>query len=307
MKELFKDSRDFMEKLGLPRGDLYDMPISGKTFPDGAHFRLEVPTINSAEALKSLLETAKKHNVLINRVDETYGIFRHTQDEIREYVKIGADFGCGINMSVGPRAPYDTGATVQTSQGVRVGYRLRGMEQVLRAIEDIKRAVELGIRGILIYDEGLLWVVGEMRKAGKLPKDVRFKTSAHCGHCNPASFHVLESLGADSINPIRDLSVPMLGALRRAVTVPLDLHTDNPPASGGFIRTYEGPEIVSVASPCHLKCGNSAVAGHGQITTASDGVKMAHQAVIVKEFMERYMPEAIQSKPNQPDMEVPVP
>ena len=208
-------------------------------------------------------------------------------------------------MSVGPRATYDTGATVQTSQGVRVGYRLRGMEQVLRAVEDIKRAVDCGIRGILIYDEGLLWLVNEMRKAGKLPKNLHFKTSAHCGHCNPVAFHVIEELGADSINPIRDLSLSMLAALRRGTSLPLDLHTDNPPASGGFIRSYEAPEIVRVASPCHLKCGNSAVSGHGQITGAHDGKLMANQAVIIKEMMDKYFPEAIQSEPNQTDMAIP--
>ncbi len=253
-----------------------------------------------------MLEHAKKQGVNINRVDETYGIFRHTLSEIKDYAKIANDFGCELNMSVGPRATYDTGATVHTSQGVRVGYRLRGMEQVIRAVEDIKRAVDCGIRGILIYDEGLLWLVNEMRKAGKLPQNMHFKTSAHCGHCNPVSFMVLENLGADSINPIRDLSLPMLAALRRGTSLPLDLHTDNPPASGGFIRSYEAPEIVRVASPCHLKCGNSAVAGHGQITNAQDGKNMANQAVIIKEMMDKYFPEAIQSEPNQPDMVVPV-
>jgi len=299
---LFQETRDFLEKLGLPKGDLFDLPTSGKTFPDGAHFRIEVPTINSAEAMKSLLENAKRQGVNINRVDETYGIFRHTLTEIKEYAKIAQDFGCGLNMSVGPRATYDTGATVLSPQGVRVGYRLRGMEQVLRAVEDIKRAVDCGIRGILIYDEGLLWLVNEMRKAGKLPKNIRFKTSAHCGHCNPVAFHVLEQLGADTINPVRDF---MLAALRRGTSLPLDLHTDNPPASGGFIRSYEAPEIVRVASPCHLKCGNSVVAAHGQITNAQDGKRMADQAVIIKEMMDKYFPEAIQSEPNQADMEIP--
>jgi len=46
----------------------------------------------------------------------------------------------------------------------------------------------------------MLWVVNEMRKAGELPRDIKFKLSAHCGHGNPASFKLLESLGADSIN-----------------------------------------------------------------------------------------------------------
>jgi len=150
-----------------------------------------------------------------------------------------------------------------------------------------------------------MWLVSEMRKAGKLPKNLHFKTSAHCGHCNPVAFNVLEKLGVDSINPIRDLSLPMLAALRRGTTLPLDLHTDNPPGSGGFIRSYEAPEIVRVASPCHLKCGNSAVAAHGQITGAHDGKLMADQAVIIKEMMDKYFPEAIQSEPNQADMAIP--
>jgi hypothetical protein len=129
------------------------------------------------------------------------------------------------------------------------------MEQVLRGIEDIKRGYDVGIRGFLIYDEGMLWVVNEMRKDGALPKEIHFKCSAHLGHCNPASFKVLENLGADTINPVRDLQIPMIAALRAAVKVPIDVHTDNPPGSGGFIRVYEAPEIVRVAAPVYIKLG----------------------------------------------------
>ncbi|NLY39587.1 MAG: peptidase, partial [Firmicutes bacterium] len=50
----FQKTRDFIAKLDLPKSDLYDLPTSGKTFPDGCHYRLEVPTVNSAEALKAL-------------------------------------------------------------------------------------------------------------------------------------------------------------------------------------------------------------------------------------------------------------
>jgi hypothetical protein len=63
------------------------------------------------------------------------------------------------------------------------------------------------------------------------------------------SFNLMESLGAERINPVRDLQVPMLAALRAVVSVPIDVHTDNPPGSGGFIRVYEAPEIVRVAAP----------------------------------------------------------
>jgi hypothetical protein len=303
---MFDETRRSLEKLGLPKGDLYELPASSGRFPDGAHFRIEVPTINSFEAFKALMDRATELGITINRIDETYGIFRHTLGELRDYCALAKECGVAVNFSVGPRAPYDTGATVHTPQGVRIAYRLRGMEQVVRAVEDVKRAISVGCRGILVYDEGLLWALNEMKKAGDLPKDLQFKVSAHCGHANPAAFKVLAGLGAHTINPVRDLQLPMLAALRAAVDVPLDLHTDNPPASGGFIRSYEAPEIVRVASPVYLKTGNSAVAGHGIRTTAAEGRAMADQASIVVEMVNKYLPDAVQSGPAPADAAIPV-
>ena len=302
---MFEETREFLKKLGLPSGDLFDMPTSKARFPDGAAYRIEVPTVNSADAVASLLDTATKIGITINRVTETYGMFRHTRAEIKEYCRLCSQYGAELLLSVGPRAPYDTGATVQTPQGVRISYRLRGMEQVLRAIEDIKRGYDCGCRGFLVYDEGMLWLANEMRKAGALPKDIVFKASAHLGHCNPVSFKVIESLGADSINPVRDLQIPMLAALRAAVKVPLDIHTDNPPGSGGFIRVYEAPEIVRVAAPVHCKTGNSVVGGHGEMTSAADAKRMAEQAAIVVEMVTKYLPDFKQSAKRAADLHIP--
>ncbi len=302
---MFDETRDFLVKLGLPAGDAYDLPTSEKRFPDGAHFRIEVPTINTAVACKALLEEAERIGITINRIDETFGAFRHTLEELKEYVAICKHYGVALNLSVGPRAAYDTSATRLSDQGRVIAYRLRGQEQIVRAIEDVKRIAEIGCRGVLVYDEGLLWVLDEMRKAGKLPANMKFKNSAHNGQGNPASFKLLERSGADSINPVRDLSLPMLSALRQAVDVPLDLHTDNPPASGGFIRVYEAPEIVRVAAPVYLKTGNSRIPGHGQLVTAENGIAMAQQSSIVIEMVKRYYPEAVQSEPGQPDMHIP--
>ena len=303
---MFEETREYLKKLGLPPGDLFDMPTSTARFPDGGAYRIEVPTVNTAESVQALFETADKNGVTINRVTETYGMFRHTREELKEYCRLCYEYGAELLLSVGPRAPYDTGATVLSPQGVRISYRLRGMEQVLRGIEDIKRGYELGCRGFVIYDEGMLWVISEMRKDGALPKDITFKASAHLGHCNPASVKVLESLGADSINPVRDLQIPMLAALRAAVKVPLDIHMDNPPASGGFIRVYEAPEIVRVAAPLHCKTGNSVVGGHGQLTSSTDGKRMADQAAIVVEMLDKYYPEAKQSPRRSSDLHIPV-
>jgi hypothetical protein len=303
---MFEETRDYVKKLGLPAGDLFDMPSSAVRFQDGAAFRIEVPTVNSAETVAALLDTATKNGITINRVTETYGMFRHTREEIKEYCRLCNEYGAELLMSTGPRATYDTGATVLSPQGVRISYRLRGMEQVLRAVEDIKRGYDLGVRGFLIYDEGMLWLVGQMRKDGALPKEIIFKTSAHLGQCNPCSLKLLESLGADSINPVRDLQIPMIAALRAAVQVPLDVHTDNPPGSGGFIRVYEAPEIVRVAAPVHCKTGNSVVGGHGEMTSAGDGKRMADQAAIVVEMVNKYYPELKQSPKRASDLRIPV-
>ena len=307
MSEIFKETRDSLEKLGLPRGDRYDLPTSKKRFPDGAQFRLECPTVNSPECMRALVETSlKKYGAKVNRIDETYGIIRHTTHDLKEYVAIAKEYGVELNCSIGPRATYDIGATVHTSQGVRVGYRLRGMEQVSRAIEDVKRVMDLGVRGILVYDEGLLWILAEMRKNGDLPSDMHIKLSAHMGACNPASLQLFEKLGADTVNPVRDLTLEIIAACREAINIPIDLHTDNPPASGGFIRTYEAPEMVRIVSPVYLKCGNSAVGAHGLKTSAQDGVNMAAQVGRVLETVQKYYPEAVQSEPGQPGMAIPV-
>lgn len=300
-------TRAYLRKLGFPDRDLYELPDSPLRFPDGAHYRIEVPTVNSPECMRAVLETAEKHGVIINRIDETMGIMRYTDEEIEAMKKLAKDYQVEFNMSVGPRAEYDTSTqrAAGTPEAGRIGYRLRGMDQVVRAVEDVKRAVDMGIRGILVYDEGLLWLLNQMRKDGELPKDIKFKLSAHCGHGNPLSFKLLEQLGADTINPVRDLTLPMIAALRATVKVPLDIHIDNPKSTGGMIRTYEAPEIVRIAAPVYLKTGNSALVTHGLPTTEREGINMARQAILTARTVRKYFPEAKQSQRGAPDLAIP--
>lgn len=291
---MMEESRAFLRTLGLPGGDLHSLPASEAAFPGGAQFGLEIPTVNTAAAARALLREAQRLGITVNRIDETLGAFRHTRAELMEYAALCRDNGVALTVSIGPRAAYDTSATRLSRQGAVIGYRLRGEEQLVRALEDAKRVCDLGIRGLLVYDEGLLWVLNEARRAGELPADTVLKASAHCGHGNGASFRLLERCGADSINPVRDLSLDMLCALRASVSVPLDIHTDCPESSGGFIRTYEAPEIVRCCAPVFLKTGNSALAAHGSLPTETDAVRMAQQAAIVMEMLGRYLPEARQ-------------
>lgn len=66
-------------------------------------------------------------------------------------MECGREHGAQILMPVGPRAVYDIGATVQTPEGARVGYRPCGQEQLVRALEDIQRPLEEGVRGFIFH------------------------------------------------------------------------------------------------------------------------------------------------------------
>ena len=69
--------------MGFPKATPSICPTSTKRFPDGAAFRIECPTVNSSETVAALLDTATKTGVTINRITETYGMFRHTAAEIK--------------------------------------------------------------------------------------------------------------------------------------------------------------------------------------------------------------------------------
>lgn len=219
-------------------------------------------------------------------------------EEIKGYVKLAQEYNIELRMGVGPRATNDIGAQVKVNSvsAHAVGVRLRGMDQLIRAIEDVKRAVALGCRGILVYDEGLLCILNQMRKDRTLPADLKFKASAALGVCNPVGCKVIEDLGADSINLQRDLPLSVIAAIRSYVNVPLDIHSDNPPTSGGFMRFYEAPEFARIAAPVYIKAGNSALPEHNVYPSREQARRMAERAVRVIQMIKEYYPEAVQSR-----------
>ena len=44
-------TKDFLSKLGLPPGDAFDLPTSAKRFPDGAQYRVEIPSVEGPRVL----------------------------------------------------------------------------------------------------------------------------------------------------------------------------------------------------------------------------------------------------------------
>ncbi|HLV33822.1 MAG TPA: U32 family peptidase [Spirillospora sp.] len=305
-------TRDLLRKLGLPPGDAYDLPTSAKRFPDGAQYRVEIPSVEGPNALRAVLDEAEKQDVLIHRVSQGSGIMLLTDAEIREMAKLGADAGIEVSLFVGPRAAWDTGAQITASAGKNLGARLRGMDQVIYAAEDIRRACALGIRSVLIADEGLMWLALEMKKAGEIPPDFVVKVSVQMGAANPISVRWMEQLGAGTYNVPTDLTLPQLAAIRQAIAIPLDIYVEVPDDFGGFVRHYEVPEMIRVAAPMYVKLGlrnapNIYPSGlHVEPTAVALARERVHRAAIALDMIRRYYPDAVTSQRGVSDLGIPV-
>lgn len=305
-------TRDFLKRLGLPAGDLHDLPSSAKRFPDGAQYRVEIPSVEGPNALAAVLAEAETRKVRVHRVSQGSGIMLLTDAEIREMAKLGAQARIEVSLFVGPRAAWETGAQVTAVAGKNLGARHRGMDQVVYAIEDIRRACSLGIRSVLVADEGLLWVVNEMKKGGELPPELLLKVSVQMGASNPASIWLQEQLGAGTYNVPTDLDLAKLAAIRAAVSLPLDIYVEAPDNFGGFVRHYEIPEIVRVASPVYVKFGLRNAPDvypsgtHLEASVIALSRERVRRAEIGLDLLRRYDPAATQSELGATGLALPV-
>ena len=208
-------TRRFLEQMGLPPGDHHSLPSSAKRFPDGAQYRVEIPSTESPAALAAIIEEAERYSLIIHRVSQGSGVMLLTDDEIREMARLAQAQGMEVSLFARPNAAWDTGAMTVASAGKTVGPRLRGQDQLVHCLEDVRRAAALGIRSVLLADEGALWVASEMRQAGMLPKDMQFKISVMMASANPAAIRLMERLGADTYNIPTDLTLAQIATIRQ--------------------------------------------------------------------------------------------
>ena len=212
----FLRSRDFLRSLGLPGGDPAEAPSSAKRFPDGGEYRIEIPSTEGPRSLAAVLEEAGRRGVPVHRVSQGSGIMLLTDSEIAEMLDMGRSAAMEVNLFVGPRATFDIGAQAYTAAGKTLGLALRGADQLVFAMEDVKRACDLGLRSVLVSDIGSLQVIDKMRDRSVLPSDLIIKTSVMMAPANPASARILEDLGANTINIPSDLTIPQIAAIRAA-------------------------------------------------------------------------------------------
>ena len=93
--------------------------------------------------MKALLEEIDNLGLIIHRITQTKGIMLLTDAEIEEMVSLAKQCQIELILAIGPRATYDTSAQYSLRK-VNAWVRLRGQEQIVPAIEDVKRAISLG-------------------------------------------------------------------------------------------------------------------------------------------------------------------
>ncbi|MBI2302268.1 MAG: U32 family peptidase [Armatimonadetes bacterium] len=296
---------ELLKSLGWPTGDANDLPASAKRFPDGGSWRFEIPSVEGPRVLEAVITEAQRLKVPLHRISQGSGIRMLTDLEVLEMGRLCRDAKLELCLFVTPRAVYDTGAA-------RPGWQLRGMDAIRHCLDDIQRAVELGIRGILVADFGLLHVVGRLKAAGALPGDLAVKISVLMGATNPVNIRLMQELGASTVNLCTDLSLAHIATIRQVVDIPLDLYVEAPDGLGGFVRFFETPELVRVGAPMYVKLGVSNAANiypaglHIEVLAVNEGRERVHRARLVYEQMVRHGADGSMSKVGAADLAVPV-
>jgi len=307
-----------MEKAGIPGRDAYDLPTSNKRFPDGAHYRMEISGIERPAVLEAVIDESQKRKIPIHRlISVVMGATLLDKAELHDFAQMAAEAKMEVILTPGPRASWDVGRQLVTPEGGLSGMRFRGSDQLRQVITDIMTCIDLGFRGFLVIDEGLLWLLNELKKNGDIPQDVIFKVSIYAGHASAAGGKVLEMLGAGTFNPVADLSLPQFAAIRQAVNIPLDLHILLTESFGGYTRFYDGPEMARVCAPCYFKiepgpaCAATGAALYkpwvGEAMLADWGRTKVKYAQIIHEIIQENNPELKMSALGPADLAIPKP
>jgi len=270
-------------------------PESPGRFDDGLRFHFEIASVEGPAVLRAVLDEASAQGVRVHRVSQGSGVMMLSDGELDELAGLGRENDVEVCLFLGPRGGWDTGGqALVTDAAAGVA---RGPEAVEACVAEADRACAHGISSLLVGDIGVLDVLARLRSSGHLPSDLRFKTSAVMCAANPATAALYDRLGADTINVATDLSVGMLAAMRAVTELPLDLYIEAPDDLGGFVRSYEVPDIVRVAAPVHLKFGlrNARsvypTGGHLEEVAVAQAREKVRRAALAERLLRELAPE----------------
>jgi len=106
-----EEIRDFMERMEIPGRDLWDLPTSTKTFPDGANYRIEIAGVERATTMEAMIDEGGKRGITIHRAIAAVGgsTFCDFQ-ELKAMAQMACEEKIEVIMTVGHRKAWDPGS-----------------------------------------------------------------------------------------------------------------------------------------------------------------------------------------------------
>jgi hypothetical protein len=305
--------RDALEAIGLPPGDLHELPTSQKRFPDGAQYRIEIPSTEGPRCLEAVLEEAERLEVPVHRVSQGSGVFMLTDAELDDMVTAAAAANVEVSLFARPNAGWDASATSRAPAGGVLAPAARGQDQLVAVLEDVVRAARHGVRSVLLADVGAVYAFSQLRAAGVLPLEMQAKISVMLPVANAATATVLAELGASTLNLPPDLSLAQVAAIRAAVDLPIDFYVESPDTLGGFVRLHEIPALIRIAAPVYVKFGLRNAPDvypsgtHIEATAIALSRERVRRARLGLELLERSGYDPVRSELGAAGLAVPVP
>src|SRR5947208_5763024 len=111
------ETRDFLRSIDLPPGDPNELPDSAKRFPDGAQYRIEIPSTEGPRCLEAVLEEAARLDVTVHRVSQGSGVFMLTDEELDELARRAAEARVEVSLFARPNAAWDISAAARAPAG----------------------------------------------------------------------------------------------------------------------------------------------------------------------------------------------
>src|SRR5215813_2815881 len=207
--------RKWLQENHLPYSDEIPLQASGGQFTEGGHYGIEVPVVNNFKVLQATLGLLQKEGLPVTRFNETLGAFLLSDSEVSDMLDLCRESGAGMVFALGPRPEYDRKAAFYRGGfGASQGRRINNNDALAQSAEEAFRLTELGCRGLISYDLGVIRMLSDMVKAGVLPSDLVIKASSHCIVSNPLTAKVFYENGATNVTTMHDLGLPVLQDMR---------------------------------------------------------------------------------------------
>ena len=240
-----------------------DLPDSKKRFSDGAHYRIEVSGIETAEILEAVVDEAKIQGIPIHRaIAAVRGSVFYSDEQLKELAAAAGNHG--VEVIICPWKLADL--VLENPNRILTDLKFENNREIDDYLSEIDRCVRLGFRGFLVWDKDILEFLNFKRKKGGLPLDVIFKLSTFANSLNVISFISAARKGADTVNAANGLTLENLSEIRSLISIPIDVHVTFwqnilkanergrlELAIESYDRIADAPEIARIASPVYFK------------------------------------------------------